>query len=410
MNWDMYMPNIGYIKIDPENSWSAELGDAANSKRLWINSLVSAHACLDLALKENNSDFAHYAGLILKSYLRNYDVCSGTFQGAWQDEHAVTNRLFVIVAFLHALCGGFEKSVTEIISKHVSIIELLNAANRHAQWLREDAHYVENNHGTMMDFSLAQFGVFLKVIDHVTGTHYINTALQRLEKIFDSTFDKDGCCTENSPTYHFVNYALFTTIAQFIENYRLGNINEWSLKLSKARKVCYLRIRPDGTIPLVGDSEIRPGTFFPMNICDSPEGGIGYYPDAGLFVANMHNLHLTFRAGGTKFTHRHVDDLSFTLWAHGKDFIVDSGMYNYDTSDKLRRWFISSRAHSGIYLESAGHILFRNFESPKRMSEFRAVNYDHKYFEINGVHLRSNNVKLRYEKCLRYWGNARWID
>lgn len=398
------MPNIGYITIDPDNSWKADLGEAANSKRLWLNSLVSAHASLEVATKTDEDSTrtmkAETAGRILKSYLDKHLHESTTFQGAWQDEHAVANRLFVIIAFLHASCGGADPSIYTTLSKYVPILRLLFEADKHAQWLNDDKHYIENNHGTMMDLALAQFAVFLKVIDPVTSDRYLATALRRLEKMLDSTFDDDGCCTENSPTYHFVNYGLFSTIEQFIQHYRLGNTDKWGAKLAKARYVGHLLLRPDGTIPLVGDSEIRPGTFFPKIEDESSIGGIGYYPSAGIFVASINNLHLTFRAGGSKFTHRHVDDLSFTLWVQGKEFIIDSGMYNYDTSDKLRRWFISSRAHSGIYLESAGHILFKNFESPMAMSEFTSERHDSEFFNIKAVHKLSKievNRELEYQ-------------
>lgn len=394
MDWDLYMPNIGYITVDHEDAWRANFGDAANSKRLWINSLVSAHACLEVALKNNQFSYANQSGLILKSYLYNYGVCSGTFKEAWTDEHAVANRLFVLVAFLHALCDESKNVISESISRHVSIIELLSEAYKHAQWLYQDAYYVENNHGTMMDLSLAQFGAFLKVIDPITAAYYIDKALQRLNKMFESTFDKNGCCTENSPTYHFVNYALFAAIGKFIEDNQLGKMDGWALKLSKARRVGHLLLRADGTIPLVGDSEIRPGAFFPRAGDEYAERGVGYYPDAGLFIASMSDLHLSFRAGGAKFTHRHVDDLSFTLQYKGRDFFVDCGMYNYDISDKLRRWFISSRAHSGVYLQSMGDIRFAEFKSPAEMSKFISAEYQGSDFTVRAVHNLTKGVEV----------------
>lgn len=119
-NWELYMPNIGYITVDPDNDWMAELGGAANSKRLWLSSLVSAHACLEVGLNTDTkqTNTAETAGRILKSYLDKHLSESTTFQGSWQDEHAVANRLFVIVAFLHVLCRGSSASIHAILSKY----------------------------------------------------------------------------------------------------------------------------------------------------------------------------------------------------------------------------------------------------------------------------------------------------
>lgn len=395
--WELYMPNIGYITVDPNNAWKADLGGAANSKRLWLNSLVSAHACLEAALNSDNDAIkilkSEAAGRIIKSYLDQYMYESNTFRDVWRDEHAVANRLFVIVAFLHVLCSETDSLIKTILTKHVSLLRLLFEADKHAQWLNDDAHYVENNHGVMMDLALAQFAVFLRVIDQQVSDRYLATSLRRLEMMFDLTFDDDGCCMENSPTYHFVNYALFSTIGRFMKEYNLGNTDKWDVKLAKARHVGNLFLRRDGTIPLVGDSEAFPGTFFPKKDDDNYSScGIGFFPSSGFFVASLNDYHLTFRAGGSKFVHRHVDDLSLTLQYKGKDFIVDCGLYNYDIEDKLRRWFISSKAHSGIYVESMGDVRFANFASPSEMSRFISTDIKDTSFNVVAEHNLSREV------------------
>ena len=311
-----------------------ELGDAANSKKLWINSLVSPHECLVESKGDYNNNYFRKSADIMKAYLDQYDVGQGLFDIAWKDEHAVSNRLFVLCAFIHHLVGVVETSLSQI--------ELLYHAERHAQWLSRDEHYVKNNHGVMMDLSLAQYSVLIRDVDPRQADFYLEVALRRLSMMLNDTFGSQGCCTENSPTYHFVNYSLFRSIFSFIKEYAKGfDLNEWGEKLAKAKGGGALLLRPDGTLPLIGESESRSGNFFP-HIEPELSKGIGYYPEAGLLVLSDDNICFSFRAGGTKYSHRHVDDLSITLWAHGKDFIVDSGLYNYDGGDKLRRRFISA--------------------------------------------------------------------
>ncbi|ODP97417.1 hypothetical protein BGL48_14030 [Salinivibrio sp. SS3] len=359
---DIFMPNIGYVNIGDVNAWSTELGGAANSKKLWVNSLVTPHACLAESEGKSEHEYFKKSVELIKAYLSQYDSGQGLFDIAWRDEHAVSNRLFVLCAFIHLLIDVEEAPLSQL--------DLLYHAERHAQWLSHDEHYVKNNHGVMMDLSLAQYSVLIRYIDPKLSDAYLEVALRRLGMMLNDTFDTQGCCTENSPTYHFVNYSLFLSIFSFLKEYaKEFDLDGWEETLEKAKAVGALFLRPDGTIPLIGDSESKPGTFFP-NVEPELSRGVGYYPEAGLFLLSDDNIHFTFRAGGRKFSHRHVDDLSITLWYAGSDFVVDSGLYNYDTTDKLRRNIISSRSHSGLYVKSQEQVLFKNFDSPRDMSGF----------------------------------------
>lgn len=397
---NIYMPNIGYLSIDINDGWKADLGDAANSKRLWLNSLISAHACLEYGVNNpiQSGKYFTIGAELVKSYLENYGSDQGVFQDAWRDEHAVANRLFVLTAFIHYVTRPVtlhSNIDTEEISKVITVENLFNHALVHAEWLNTDQRYIENNHGVMMDIALAQFSVILRGVDKSLSERYSKTSRRRLDMMLEVTFDEDGCCTENSPTYHFVNYSLFSTVLDFLLEYNLiGDVFNWKDKLNKARNVGNLLLRSDKTLPLVGDSENVLGTFFPQPDVVDNSYGFGYYKDAGFFLASQPDWHMTLKAGGVTYSHRHIDDLSLTLQYREKDFIVDCGMYNYDINDKLRRWFISSRAHSGIYVESMGDVRFANFTSPKEMSRFVSCEIRDTEFFIHGSHNLSREVEI----------------
>ncbi len=408
----IYMPNIGFIPVEVERSWQAELGDAANSKRLWINSLVSAHACLQYAITiENESEKIISVGAnLIKSYLDFYYSDEGVFKDAWKDEHAVTNRLFVLTAFLHCLTSSEFEDISNEIKKIIKTETLFSHALIHAEWLNNDYFYVKNNHGVMADMALAQFSIFLSEINKSLQKRYISTSKRRLDMMFDLTFDKNGCCTENSPAYHFVNYSLFSAVLKFFQEYDLLDEfnSKWAHRLEMVRDVGNLFLRLDGSIPTIGDSEIKLGTFFPLPDLIEKKYGIGFYPESGFFIASSPEFHLTFKAGGVSYSHRHIDDLSLTLQFKGKSFIVDCGMYNYDIQDKMRRWFISSRAHSGIYVDSAGDVRFANFKSPQAMSKLISMNGDNSKFFVYGEHNLSKEVKV--ERAISYEKNILLIE
>jgi hypothetical protein len=413
-NHNFYTPNSGFVAVDMSSGSSADLGEAANSKRLWLNSLVSAHACLECGIQnpaESQNHFVTAAGIV-KSYLEGYDSDQGVFQDAWRDEHAVANRLFVLTAFIHyaARRDVFEpEREIAIIGEIIPIESLFLHAVVHAEWLHSDHHYVKNNHGVMMDLALAQFSVVAKETDKTLADKYRMKCVSRLEMMLELTFDKDGCCTENSSTYHFVNYGLFSKARDFLLEYKLIEAAaKWEDTLGKARHVGDLFLRSNKTLPLVGDSETMLATFFPSMESDDGGYGLGYYPDAGFFVVSQPDFHMTLRAGGMAYSHRHIDDLSLTIQYQGKDFIIDCGMYNYDIQDKLRRWFISTRAHSGIYVESMGNVRFANFPTPKDMSRFISLEGHGGRFAIRAAHNLSAEVEV--ERLVSYGDKSFMIE
>ncbi len=381
---DLIVPNIGFINISDIQSWVADTTGASNSKKLWLNSLLSSHACLEYSGNEKGVLAQGYK--LLSSYFSQFDSNRELFDIAWKDEHAVSNRLFVICAFI--------LRSMEADANHISQVELLYQAERHANWLSNEENYVENNHGVMMDLSLAQFGVLIRDVDPELSDRYTTLAILRLKRMLTDTFDSDGCCTENSPAYHFVNYSLFKSIMGFLKEYcGESSLLEWEETLKKAQSVGEILLKKDGKVPLIGDSEAKLGTFFSAQ--ESNDCKIGYYPEAGLLVHSDEHLYFTLRAGGKKFTHRHIDDLSITVWYSGFDFIVDSGLYNYDSGDKLRRAFISSYSHSGFYLESQGHVLYKNFTSPSDMSRF--IKFDRRTgddFSVTASHSLSKDADV----------------
>ena len=164
-----------------------------------------------------------------------------------------------------------------------------------------------------MDLALAQFSVVAKETDKTLADKYRMKCVSRLEMMLELTFDKDGCCSENSSTYHFVNHGLFSKARDFLLEYKLiEKAEKWEDTLGKARHVGDLFLRSNKTLPLVGDSETMLGTFFPGAESDD-RYGLGYYPDAGFFVVSQPDFHITLRAGGMAYSHRHIDDLSLTI-------------------------------------------------------------------------------------------------
>ena len=55
---------------------------------------------------------------------------------------------------------------------------------------------------------------------------------------------------------------------------------------------------------------------------------------------------MTLKCGFLSTYHRHDDDCSITLYAHGSEWLIDGGMYNYDEKSELRKFLRSPLSHN----------------------------------------------------------------
>lgn len=77
--------------------------------------------------------------------------------------------------------------------------------------------------------------------------------------------------------------------------------------------------------------------------------------DFGLFVYRARSMYLAIRCGGIgqdgNGGHAHLDALSFELFAHGIDWVVDPGTWIYTPYPDERDAYRSARAHAGVLAE-----------------------------------------------------------
>ena len=77
---------------------------------------------------------------------------------------------------------------------------------------------------------------------------------------------------------------------------------------------------------------------------------------------------MSFTCGYGSKTHKHHDDLSFTLFWKGKDIFVDSGKYNYDKNNKYRQYITSPLAHNTITIEGLSYELDKPIVDRKKIT------------------------------------------
>lgn len=357
-------PYLGELNVleNEKINWQPPFGNNLASKKLWFYSLVFIDYLIKAYALKNEE---HYWDKAVEYYF-SYNEWKKSSEDAWlllfKDEHAVTNRSLIISQFLHV-------SMTKKNGLYSDM--LIEELFEHANWLTNMENYVYNNHGVMMDKALLNSYTQIRDISSTKLNDgqlksWCDIALNRLNKMIEKTFDSLGCCTGNSPSYHMLNLSLFGSVDVFLRKNAIDN-HGFNLTLKKALDAANFFVHEDGTLPLIGDSEKKASVYVSKELSKG-KYGTGFFPDSGFSIIKERDFYLSFKCGGASFSHRHIDDTSITLRLKGLDFICDGGMYNYDNSDKLRRYFVSHHAHSGFFPESSAGLLFKSFQGPTALA------------------------------------------
>lgn len=245
----------------------------------------------------------------------------------------------------------------------------------HATLLLEDFFYSENtNHG--FDQAVSLVLASLAFSDHRDAKRWCKTGVQRLKNEMRVAFTDEGVHVENSPLYHMDMLANMVRAHKVLEAAEAGITKNFDEFYNNALGFTAWMTRPDGLLTYLGDtSAVRPTAS--AELADFPNysamrwastGGqdgtpleqtSAIYPESGYAIYRSHwrpwsmQTHIVMKCGALSRYHRQDDDLNVLLHAHGEDWLIDSGLYNYHETDPMRVYMRSALAHNIPYLE--GH-------------------------------------------------------
>ena len=280
---------------------------------------------------------------------------------------------------------------------------LLTMFDQHAAHVRrnlEYSHVATSNHYLSDITGLLWLAIMLPELD--AAEEWRAWALKEMLREMDKQILPDGVDYEGSTGYHCFVLELF------LYSFLLCRTNEIAIEGRYWRKlhtmIEYLRaiLRPDGFVPLIGDSDAArvlpiasrsandrayllalgavafndfqfklPGLGPPSELLwlTGEEGLQNYerleysnakpssqaFPDAGTYLLRHEDLYLLFNAGGSEkgrpASHRHNDLLSIEVSAGGRAFIVDPGSYVYTADLHERHLFRSTSYHSTVQID-----------------------------------------------------------
>lgn len=326
--------------------WDIQYSESPSTYNLGLQTLDMVSILSKAYLQTNDLKYLSKAYSILESWI-NYAEHDPQSNYVWYD-HSVSSRVLNIIYFL---------SIKDINTETVNFFntvdqeQLILLLHEHADYLLDPTNYAfKNNHGIMSDRALICLSIFLP--NDPNRTEWLNTGVTRIKQQFQYLFNADGSYAENSPGYAQGALSWFSEINAFLEAHgsiSLGNDLENRINLSK--KFLYDSTMPDKHYPMWGDT-LDALVNYPTNIEDSNLVPLRVYSEGGYAFFRDENFWLGFKSGyfgGT--AHKHEDDLSFVLYALDKDIFIDPGMYNYESSNPYRQYFVSANAHNTLVVD-----------------------------------------------------------
>ncbi len=271
---------------------------------------------------------------------------------AWYD-HGVGDRLVAFtVIWDYGLRLGFDQRfMARVLAAIASHMKLLGSETFYACHQRTRHH----NHAVFQDIWL-MFATL--AIPSLAGSRrYFELAAARATDQLEQLLARDGeyaVLVENSVSYHLGFQWMVELVDKLV---RLGRLPSPVRELATGMtRFTELARYPDGRLPGIGDSPRR------ANGATADAKGRTAYTRPSVhvlarvghvFVKGNHDgrpFMLTMSATSLGETHKHEDNLSFTLYLDGVEWLIDPSFHSYEPTLQLPRYLRSAAAHNTLVL------------------------------------------------------------
>jgi len=311
-------------------------------------------------------------------------------------------------------------------------VAFLKGLLTHARYLAARIEYhAVNNHLLLEAKALAFCGLLFPEFREARG--WRDAGLQILWDEVERQVCVDGVHAERAPLYHRRVMSALLEMLVLLENNDLPVPEKVISRVERMLDFDMNITKPDGTIPLFGDSALteiqarfsnRGGgaILFRRVGLDggSPDEDMAWllggrklgqrpievvsdrrlisrsFPRGGYFVmrggTGEQGLYLAFDCGpfGYEFgpIHGHADALSFDLYAYGRTLITDCGVYSYHLGEDWRNYFRGTRAHNTLVVDGKDQSVLLKSGRVYRMAQARLHQWvSNAYFDlVDGTH------------------------
>jgi len=299
--------------------------------RLQVAGLVPADLLLQ-AYEQTRQERFFTAALSLVLEFASYERRAWLPIGLLWNDHAIANRVFVLSEFwrVYRHRSDFRPEVAQAI---------LESLARSAEFLADPRHFAfASNHGIMQNVALLRLALTIPALPKVG--YYQHLAVERLREQMTFYVSMDGVVLEHSAGYQLFGIDLLRLAERYIRSLNLQVPHEWERKYTRALEFADQLQRPDGSVPLFGDTDTSWRSRRPRSRARAPKWPFALYPVAGYAVwwdglegwPDSKSLRQTVVVFShfPGHAHKHADELSVLLWAGGQNWWTNVGYWPYD--------------------------------------------------------------------------------
>lgn len=308
---------------------------------------------------------------------------------AWYDHGVAERCLTLLLLWIEGVENEFDKRY---------LLKLLYVIHKHAQLLENEAFYSSHqrtryhNHAWFQDIVLIAVSTALPEIK--AADYWYERALSRLSEQCDKLIVREkgfAVFSENSIGYHHGIERLVKFVGELVSlKYNNNSILDILSELNRFSD--HFRY-PDGRVPSQGDTFRRPNKKVPSSSGENKEyrEGVLILNEAGYGIAKGYHDSLSyvfiFYATSKSSTHKHQDNLSFTLYYDGVEWLIDPSMYSHEYDSPIPEYLRSARAHNNYYLSGCKYSL------EPGLAELEG-GQDNKRYYISGKHNAYENYEV----------------
>lgn len=292
-------------------------------------------------------------------------------KGALWNDHAVAERVLALAEFwaVYRHHPSYNADVAEA---------LFVFAARSGIFSADPTRFTSSsNHGVMQNLALWHLSLAFPSLPE--ASRYSQLAVERLRKQMPFYISEEGVVLEHSAGYQKTGVDFLSMAFRYMTLHGMDVPDEWRHTYEKTKEV-YARLRrPDGSLPMFGDTE--GGIHLPGPVLSaSVPGGIygplqgrleSVQPQTALYPIGGYSIWwdgLTNLLGSTQtvvawsyfpnHAHVHADEMSVLLWARGQTWWTNVGYWPYGTEERRE-----AESWNG---SNAPHLAGENVASPRK--------------------------------------------
>jgi hypothetical protein len=227
---------------------------------------------------------------------------------------------------------------------------------------RPELYTVHSNHGVMQNLALMAIGIAFPQLPD--AGLYRQTGANRFLAQMAFFVGDNGAVNEHSAGYQGFGVELMGQALRCLSLMRQPIPAGLHHRYERAKALYAQMLRPDGSLPLIGDTQAQPqpiveteaaadGFYGPLHaLRPQPRQAVTLDPVAGYLLwwrgapEAKAQLALSWAAFPSN-VHRHADQTSVTLWADGRDLVTNVGYWPYHLpgGEAARGWRGSNSPH-----------------------------------------------------------------